>query len=441
MIRIIEEIRNIKIKSILKNIFFLFFITFELFFQKNSNIDFLFLTSIENLLFILLIIILYFISKQVRIRYNKLFIFFFFILIFLIFFNALVELSLLFLQNNIRLHVTYLQVLIIYFFLVACITFLLRLEILYEILNRYFIISILYFSLSIIFQKLIPIKVKNDLKNDTCVLFNSSVKKSILLIVLDEYSPVSEIISLTENPNIHLLEDFLIKKNFFTTSIETSEASTIRSMNKIFNYRYMNSFSESNIDNIKYNLYNTNFICDLEKKGYNFVNYSFIDFKKYKSKYNFDPYENSKQIQIIKFTIFKLFFDRIFENKFENLGYNKFVLNESNKFLQKPTSWNNNFIYLHLLMPHGPFYHTNNFDYKTRNLNNYIEFREFTSKIMINYLTSIDLSKFNIFIISDHGFRSSSRVNPYISFFSCSNCDFKNERLTSLNDFHNLILN
>ena len=92
-------------------------------------------------------------------------------------------------------------------------------------------------------------------------------------------------------------------------------------------------------------------------------------------------------------------------------------------------------------MPHGPFYFGNDFEYKRRNLENYIEYRRFASKLMVNYLKSMDLSKFNIFIISDHGFRSNKLIDPYASFFSCSNCYFSNKEIIKLEKIHKFIFN
>jgi hypothetical protein len=314
-------------------------------------------------------------------------------------------------------------------------------ELLNEIFFKYFIISIFYYCFALLFQLSEPINVNNEFKANSIDLVNSSIKKSTLLIVLDEYSPNIEIEKVAVNYKDHLLENYLTQNKFYTSTIVTSEASTLRSIDKIFNSRYRNSFSDPNINHIKRSLYFTNFIPELKKNGYNFINYSFIDFNHYKSKYNFDAYKINKKIKIIKFSIFKIFYDRIFEDKFDNIGYNKFILLESNKFLKEKTSYNNNFIYLHVLMPHGPFYFGNEFEYKTRNVRNYIEYRRFTSTLMIEYLKSIDMSKVVIFIISDHGFRSSKLIDPYISFFSCSNCDFSNKEIIKLENIHKLLFN
>lgn len=422
-----------------KSPFFLFFLSFELFFQKNSNFDFLFLISIENLVFLISIIILYRISKKIRISNKKVVLYFLFSLVFFTFCNSLIENSLFFLQKNIKKHFTYLQVLIFYFCLLLIAINSLKKELLNEILFKYFLISIFYFTFSILFQLRKSEKINNELKVDSVDLVNRSIKKSILLIVLDEYSPSTEINNVTLNKKDNLLEDYLAKKGFLYSAIETSEVSTLRSIDKIFNTRYANSFAEQSIDYVKQSLFNSKFIPELKKNGYNFINFSFIDFDKHLSKYRFDPYKMDKKIQIIKFSIFKIIYDKIFENKFDNFGYNKFIITESKKVLINKKSWNNNFIYLHLLMPHGPFYFGKDFEYKRRNLKNYIEYRRFTSNLIIDYLKSIDIRRFNIFIISDHGFRSSSKINPNLSFFSCSNCLFDNKIIFQLNDFHKFI--
>lgn len=433
--------KSINILTKLRDPFFLFFIAFELFFQKNSNLDFSFLTSIDNIIFSFLIFILHVISKKVNHEKNKFTIFLIYLLIFFTFFNPLIEQTLFLLQNNIKVRITYLQVFVFYLVILLLSVFFSKKEFLNEILFKYFIISIIYFGTSILIEKTSPLNSTKNFKFKSVDITKSSVKKSTLLIILDEYSPFTEIKNVTVNPKDRFLEDYLTEKKFFTSTIETSEASTLRSIDKIFNSRYRNSFSNPNINYIKQSLYSTNFIPELKKMGYNFVNYSFIDFSQHNSKYNFDPYKTNKKIQIIKFSIFKIFYDRLFENKFDNIGYNKFILSESNIFLKNKESWNNNFIYLHVLMPHGPFYFGNDFEYKTRNVKNYIEFRRFTSKLIVNYLKSIDLGKFNIFIISDHGFRSSKLIDPYASFFSCSNCDFNNKEIIKLENIHKLLFN
>jgi hypothetical protein len=386
---------------------------------------------------------LYVVSKKINHNKNKFINYIIYILIFLTFFNPLIEQTLFLLQNNLKARITYLQVLVFYLIILLLSIFSLKKEFLDEILFKYYIISIFYFGIAILFEQARPVKYNQNFKINSVDmgLDKLIMKKSTLLIVLDEYSPFTEIKNVTVNNKDHFLENYLIEKKFFTSTIKTSEASTLRSIDKIFNSRFQNSFSNPNITHVKQSLYSTNFIPELKRKGYNFVNYSFIDFSQHNSKYNFDPYKTNKKIQIIKFSIFKIFYDRLFENKFDNIGYNKFILSESNIFLKNKESWNNNFIYLHVLMPHGPFYFSNDFEYKTRNVKNYIEFRRFTSKLMVNYLKSIDLGKFNIFIISDHGFRSSKLIDPYASFFSCSNCDFNNKEIIKLENIHKLLFN
>jgi hypothetical protein len=436
-----KSIKSINILDTLSNPFFLFFITFELFFQKNSNFDFSFLTSIDNIVFSFTTFILYVVSKKINHEKNKFVIYLIYFLIFFSFFNPLIEQTLFLLQNNFKARITYLHILVFYLIILFLFIFFSTKEFLKEILFKYYIISIFYFITAILFEVTRPVNFSKDLKIISVDLDKSSVKKSILLIVLDEYSPFTEIKNITVNKKDRTLEKYLTEKNFIISTIETSESSTLRSIDKIFNSRYRNSFSDPNIRHVKQSLYYTNFIPDLKKNGYNFVNYSFIDFNQHNSKFNFDPYKTNKKVQIIKFSIFKIFYDRLFENKFDNIGYNKFILSESNIFLKNKESWNNNFIYLHVLMPHGPFYFGNDFEYKTRNVKNYIEFRRFTSKLMVNYLKSIDLGKFNIFIISDHGFRSSKLIDPYASFFSCSNCDFNKKEIIKLENIHKLLFN
>lgn len=436
-------VENFKKSSFFKDPFFLFYITFELFFQKNSNLDFSFLTSFDNILFSFSIFILHLISK--KINYKPL-IYLFYFLIFLSFFNPLIELTLFLLQSNFKVRVTYLHVLVFYLIILFLFISFSTKEFLNEILYKYYLISIFYFCAAILFNETRLVNFKIDFKvnsvdSASVKVIKSSVKKSTLLIVLDEYSPFTEIKNITVNKKDQFLENYLIEKNFFISTIETSETSTLRSIDKIFNSRYQNSFSDPNINHIKQNLYSTNFIPELKKNGYNFVNYSFIDFSHHHSKYNFDPYKKNKKTQIIKFTVFKIFYDKIFEDKFDNIGYNKFILSESNNFLKNKKSYNNNFIYLHVLMPHGPFYFGNDFEYKKRDVKNYIEYRRFTSNLMVNYLKSIDLSKFNIFIISDHGFRSDKLIDPHTSFFSCSILDFSNKKIIKLEDIHKLFFN
>lgn len=430
------SIKRINILDNLTNPFFLFFITFELFFQKNSNFDFPFLTSIDNILFSFTLFCLFIVSKKINYKKNKFIIYLIYFLVFFSFFNPLIEQTLFLLQNNLKIRTTYLHVLVFYLIILLIFIFFSTKKFLNEILFKYYIISIFYFITTILYEEIRPVNSNNDFKINSVNLDNSSVKKSILLIVLDEYSPITEIKKVTVNNKDRTLEKYLTEKNFITSTIETSESSTLRSIDKIFNSRYKISFSDTNIKNVKQSLYYTNFIPDLKKNGYNFVNYSFIDFNEHNSKFNFDPYKTNKKFKIIKFSIFKVFYDRIFEDKFDNYGYNKFVLSEANVFLKNKKSYYNNFIYLHVLMPHGPFYHGNGFEYKRRNLNNYIEYRRFTSNLMVNYLKSIDLSKFNTFIISDHGFRSSKLIDPYASFFSCSNCCFSYKEIIKLENIH-----
>lgn len=219
-----KSIKNIEFMKKMRDPFLLFFIAFELFFQKNSNLDFSFLNSIDNIIFSFLIFILYIISKKVN-EISKFILLFIYLLIFFTFFNSLIEQTLFLLQNSKKGRITYLHVLVFYLIILLLSVFFLKKDFLNEILFKYYIISIFYFGTSILIEKTIPINTTKNFKFKSVDIAKSSVKKSTLLIILDEYSPFTEIKNITVNPKDRILEDFLTEKKFFTSTIKTSEAS------------------------------------------------------------------------------------------------------------------------------------------------------------------------------------------------------------------------
>ncbi len=436
-----------QIGGVIKNPFFLFFVVFELFYLKNNGFKLHFFSSYANLSLIFISSVAILLSKNHRVIQSKFLIFIFYVIVFLTFFNSLVEQTLFFLQRSIEFRVSYFQVLCVFIFLLLLLVIRLDFIRLNKFLLNYFHISILYFFITLIFNYLTLIGSSDKIKAEASPKYTGKIrkeindnKKSIILIVLDEYTPDSEIINSGMQNFEPLLEKFLKNNNFQVRTLDTYEASTFRSINRIFNSKYEDDFANPDIQNIKKQLFKTQFISDLNEDGYSFVNLSFFDFENINSFYKKDPYDiDSSFIEILKFSIFKLFYDRFFENKQENLSYNKNLLKESLNQLQQIQNFSNKFFYVHILMPHGPFYFGEEFNYRTRTLSNYLLYRNLTSHKLIELLNNIELDRYNILVISDHGYRSSRLINPYKVLFASMGFRGNQTSIESVDQLHRII--
>ena len=77
---------------------------------------------------------------------------------------------------------------------------------------------------------------------------------------------------------------------------------------------------------------------------------------------------------------------------------------------------NNDFIYYHFEIPHGPFRFKNEFKNEGNSTDQYAKFWKFTNNKFMKFLSELNLENDKIIIIGDHGYRSNNKINPYNTF-------------------------
>lgn len=241
-------------------------------------------------------------------------------------------------------------------------------------------------------------------------------KKSILLIILDEYHSPLKLYQYTNDQGVLNLKNFLIERHFHAIDVNNSEKTyTLESLNGIFNKNINNSI------NLHQQLKETSFVNMLYNKDISFHNYGLFDIGNIYSDFQNLHYQRRSSFMglFFSFTILNYLkgidLKNIIFNEVQQTGgyyyYNSQRLKDLNMILES-NYYQNHFFYLHLLMPHGPFTITPKI-LEEPTLTGYVNYYKFTNKILIKHLQNLDLDKFRIIITSDHGFRGDSYLNPH----------------------------
>jgi Sulfatase len=218
---------------------------------------------------------------------------------------------------------------------------------------------------------------------------------------------------------------------------------TLFSMPSIFNMDYIKYdttekyISANQFKQRRREITNSNFFPIFEEMGYNIYNYGLVDLKNnpgvgYPFKLNLGNEEliTEKMFQARFFKTFGWFFTTgEFSISFLK-GNNKYRLKDYNKIVEKglenallKKSYKPQFVYLHFLMPHDPYFFDENavlqsedslFGSNNKNeKNRFIGYVKYTNKKIEQYVNQILQSDSTAIIIcmSDHGYRAYSQVD------------------------------
>jgi len=244
---------------------------------------------------------------------------------------------------------------------------------------------------------------------------SASKKKSILLLILDEYHSPLKLYQYTKDQGVLNLKNFLIERHFHAIDVNNSDKTyTLESINGIFNKNINNSI------NLHQQLKETSFVNMLYNKYISFHNYGIFDIGDIPSNFHNLHYQRRSSFTglFFSFTIINnltgIDLKNIVFNEVQNTGgyyyyYNSQRLIDLDMILESNLN-QNHFFYLHLLMPHGPFTITPK-TLEEPTLTGYVNYYKFSNKILIKLLQNLDLDKFRIIITSDHGFRGNSNLN------------------------------
>lgn len=298
----------------------------------------------------------------------------------------------------------------------------------------YFIVNI--FSPKNLFTSNIP--PINSIQNGYKYLQHSSsndkekYKKPILLIILDEYSSPDEIYKIVKDSSIYNFSNSLQSKGWVVrNSSYTFEKSTIHSISSLINYNLSKDSLYENqklIGNIVKNKMIKNFLLDsLSKKGVSFNNFGIFHIGNTKPLSRLYLYPTNF---IERFLIRTTYAEE--KNKSNNFKLNNLIKRSENIFEH------NNFIlykipsiikryqnqksltYIHLYMPHAPFYFGKEFaNNQVIDFNHYFLFWKFTNNKIEALLDSINKQgEFRIILTGDHGFRRNEHKENYHNTFT-----------------------
>ncbi|MBB6498056.1 sulfatase-like hydrolase/transferase [Pedobacter cryoconitis] len=193
-------------------------------------------------------------------------------------------------------------------------------------------------------------KRSKSVNSKTLPFFN--YRNNIVWILLDEYASPA---SLQSQFNFHTsLVDSLNSKGFFVyNALKSRSDLTIYSINSLFNQD-----DRGPVSNSMYaadNLYNSSWIKQLKKNGYEFVSLDFFNVGGVPKLSYLRTYPDVYIDQVLCGSVIPVVLDEICEKGLPYDEYNQKAIKkfkvEIHKKRAKPT-----FIWVHLLIPHNPFY-------------------------------------------------------------------------------------
>ena len=269
-------------------------------------------------------------------------------------------------------------------------------------------------------------------------LTQKSKTNSLMLIILDGYSSPSELKKYLPEEDLNNFKDYLLKNNWdVKESFITNELSTSLSIYSLFNYNLTGN--EFLTENDKSEIY-TNFLGteayensllleDLRSENIKMESYGHFEFNLnredgFYSRYALDDAKlfmfldkYSNQLSFMNNS--SLFYDIFSKTLVERIN-NRYKIEEYSysifDYFTEENIKNNDFVYYHFEMPHGPFRFKDEFKNEGNSTDQYAKFWKFTNNKFIKYLNDLNLENDKIIIIGDHGYRSNIEIDPYNTF-------------------------
>lgn len=269
-------------------------------------------------------------------------------------------------------------------------------------------------------------------------LTQKSKTNSLMLIILDGYSSPSELKKYLPEEDLNNFKDYLLKNNWdVKESFITNELSTSLSIYSLFNYNLTGN--EFLTENDKSEIY-TNFLGteayensllleDLRSENIKMESYGHFEFNLnredgFYSRYALDEVKVfmflDKYSNLFSFMNNSSLFYDIFSKTLVERINNRYKIEEYSysifDYFTEENIKNNDFVYYHFEMPHGPFRFKNEFKNEGNSTDQYAKFWKFTNNKFIKYLSDLNLENDKIIIIGDHGYRSNIEIDPYNTF-------------------------
>lgn len=323
-------------------------------------------------------------------------------------------------------------------------------------LNYLYVNIFLFLFFTITFISSISNFEKNNIENYKNsyihITENKSTAKPVLLIICDEYTSPDGLYNVYKDSSIYEFSNSLTDKGWnVKNSFYSYETSTIYSLSSLFNFNLSkdSKYKRENITNIgSEKLLHSSVADSLDYKKVEIINFGIFHFGKHPYLTRIYIYPTSFFDALMMNTIFYTF--SINTGNFNKKGFTQsfYPMEKHNKYIFEnlvdtlsKTKKNKTFIYTHLYMPHNPFQYNPEFPLKTKNLNNYRSYWDFTNKKIGEVINSLTKNNnYRIILCGDHGFRSDKRINSNYTFAAFYGFDeISINKLNSVQDLGSLI--
>lgn len=275
----------------------------------------------------------------------------------------------------------------------------------------------------------------------------NEVQKPIILIVLDEYSSPDELYKIMKDSSVYNFSNNLKKNGWeVRNSSYTYESSTIHSISSLFNFNLSKDslYDKQNTETIvSKKMLKATLLDSLSGKGVAFNNYGIFHIGNTKPLMQLYLYPTGFAEHFLIRTTYAEEKNKSGNFKLKNLvksygnifEHNAYILNNLPAILNEQKN-KKSFTYVHLFIPHSPFYYGEEFPVKhVINFENYFSFWKFTNTKIEALLDSINKQgNYRIILTGDHGYRRNEHKENYHYSFSA----FKGFDSTSLKQIESI---
>jgi len=263
-------------------------------------------------------------------------------------------------------------------------------------------------------------------KNENQDVYRSQDQKPIILIVMDEYSSPDELYKIVKDSSVYNFSNTLENKGWeVRNSSYTYESSTIHSISSLFNFNLSKDslYDKQNTETIvSKKMLKAALLDSLNKKDVAFNNYSIFHIGNTQPLTQLYLYPTNFTEHFLIRTTYAEEKNKSGNFKFKNLiksygnifEHNAYILNNLPTILRENKN-KKSFTYVHLFIPHAPFYYGGEFPVKqVINFENYFSFWKFTNTKMEALLDSINKQgDYRIILTGDHGNRRNEHKENY----------------------------
>ena len=275
----------------------------------------------------------------------------------------------------------------------------------------------------------------------------NEVQKPIILIVLDEYSSPDELYKIVKDSSVYNFSNTLKSKGWeVRNSSYTYESSTIHSISSLFNFNLSKDslYDKQNTENIvSKKMLKAALLDSLSNKGVAFNNYGIFHIGNTQPLTQLYLYPTSFAEHFLIRTTYAEEKNKSGNFKIKNLvksygnifDHNAYILNNLPAILNEQKN-QKSFTYVHLFIPHAPFYYGEEFPVKhVINFENYFSFWKFSNTKIEALLDSINKQgNYRIILTGDHGYRRNEHKENYHYSFTA----FKGFDSTALNQIESI---